>query len=262
MNTGSILLEGKNVTRKFGALVAVNDVSLQLFEREIHAVIGTNGAGKSTLTYLLSGELPLTQGHVLLRGRDISSWSQPARSQAGIGRSYQRNNIFPPLSVRENCRLAAQAKIQKPWQIWSSAQHCRQSLALADQALEHAGLAQQAATVAANLSHGQKRQLEVAMCLAQQPDVVLLDEPLAGMGAEESERMLELLQRLKKDLAILLIEHDMDAVFAVADRLTVMVNGSVLASGLPQDIRSNSEVQTAYLGEAEPLPDALAAPFS
>ncbi|MGH8812000.1 MAG: ABC transporter ATP-binding protein [Advenella sp.] len=249
------LLEARNVTRKFGALVAVNNVSLQLFEGEILAVIGTNGAGKSTLTYLLSGELPLSAGQVYLRGKDISKWSQPARSQAGLGRSYQRNNIFLPLSVRENCRLAAQAKIQKPWQFWTAAQHCQRSLEMADHALEQAGLSGHAATVAANLSHGQKRQLEVAMCLAQQPEVLLLDEPLAGMGAEESERMLALLHRLKKDLAILLIEHDMDAVFAVADRLTVMVNGVVLASGLPHDIRNNTAVQTAYLGESDHATD-------
>ena len=249
------LLQAKNVTRKFGALIAVNNVSLQLHEREIHAVIGTNGAGKSTLTYLLSGELPLSSGQVQLRGTDISKWSQPARSQAGLGRSYQRNNIFLPLSVRENCRLAAQAKIQKPWQFWSAAQSCQRSLQMADHALEQAGLTRQTAITAANLSHGQKRQLEVAMCLAQQPEVLLLDEPLAGMGAEESERMLGLLHQLKKHLAILLIEHDMDAVFAVADRLTVMVNGSVLASGLPDEIRSNTDVQTAYLGENDHTAD-------
>ena len=253
-----ILLEGKRITRKFGALIAVNDVSVKLHEKEIHAVIGTNGAGKSTLTYLLSGELPLTSGQVLLRGKDISKWSQPARSQAGLGRSYQRNNIFQPLSVRENCRLAAQAKIQKPWQIWSAAQNCGVSRQLADTALEQAGLAHVADAIAANLSHGQKRQLEVAMCLAQRPDVILLDEPLAGMGAEESERMLDLLRHLKKDLAILLIEHDMDAIFAVADRLTVMVNGSVLASGLPDDIRGNHEVQTAYLGEVDHAEESAA----
>ncbi|PJX25941.1 ABC transporter ATP-binding protein [Advenella sp. S44] len=249
------LLEAKNLTRKFGALIAVNNVSLQLRQREIHAVIGTNGAGKSTLTYLLSGELPLSGGQVQLRGKDVSNWSQPARSQAGLGRSYQRNNIFLPLSVRENCRLAAQAKVQKPWQFWSAAQQCRRSLEAANYALEQAGLGKHAATTAANLSHGQKRQLEVAMCLAQQPDVLLLDEPLAGMGAEESDRMLGLLHQLKKNLAILLIEHDMDAVFAVADRLTVMVNGSVLASGLPDAIRNNAAVQTAYLGEGDHTAD-------
>ncbi len=258
----NVMLEARNVTRKFGALIAVNNVSLQLFEREIHAVIGTNGAGKSTLTYLLSGELPLTHGQVLLRERDISKWSQPARSQAGLGRSYQRNNIFLPLSVRENCRLAAQAKVQKPWHFWSAAQQCKMSLALADEALTSAGLEKVASATAANLSHGQKRQLEVAMCLAQQPEVLLLDEPLAGMGAEESERMLALLHDLKKSLAILLIEHDMDAVFAVADRLTVMVNGSVLASGLPEEIRRNAEVQTAYLGESNAETSEQTAQFS
>ncbi|GIX25656.1 MAG: ABC transporter ATP-binding protein [Caldimonas sp.] len=248
-NTSSAWLSARNLTRRFGALAAVSDVNLDLHGDQIHAVIGTNGAGKSTLINLLSGELPASAGQVMLDGRDITRWSQPRRAQAGLGRSYQRNNIFLPLSVRENCRLSAQIHHQKPWCVWESAQHCRWSTQRADEAMERAGLSAMADHPAASLSHGQKRQLEVAMCLATQPRVLLLDEPLAGMGPEESQRMLNLLRELRSGHAILLVEHDMDAVFAVADRITVMVNGSVLASGCPEDVRANSDVQAAYLGE-------------
>lgn len=241
-------LEARGVTRRFGALAAVDDVSLVLQQQRIHAVIGTNGAGKSTLVNLLSGELPLSSGQVLLHGRDISHWSQPRRAAAGLNRSYQRNNVFLPLSVRENCRLAAQARRQAPWKVWERADRCEYSNAVADQAMARCGLQAVRDHTAASLSHGQKRQLEVAMCLATRPSVVLLDEPLAGMGAEESQRMLALLRTLREDHAVLLIEHDMDAVFAVADMITVMVNGSVLASGLPDEVRANAQVQHAYLG--------------
>ncbi|MDX3907251.1 MAG: ABC transporter ATP-binding protein [Pigmentiphaga sp.] len=243
------ILQAQGLSRHFGALKAIDNVSLSLGADRIHAVIGTNGAGKSTLIHLLSGELPPTTGTVTLNGQDITSWSQPRRARAGIGRSYQRNTIFLPLTVRENCRLAAQAKLQRPWYVWQSAQGCRASNERADELLERTGLSAVANKVAASLSHGQKRQLEVAMCLATSPQVLLLDEPLAGMGAEESERMLELLRRLRAGHAILLVEHDMDAVFAVADDITVMVNGSPIASGLPAAVRSNPDVQAAYLGE-------------
>lgn len=243
------LLEAHSLTRAFGALKAVDNVSLTLLADQIHAVIGTNGAGKSTLINLLSGEFPPSSGTVSLLGQDVTHWSQPRRARAGLGRSYQRNNIFLPLTVRENCRLAAQAHVQRPWAVWESAQACPESRRRADEAMERAGLADVAHVPAAALSHGQKRQLEVAMCLATQPRVLLLDEPLAGMGPEESERMLALLRRLREGHAILLVEHDMDAVFAVADRITVMVNGAVIATGTPQEVRANRDVQNAYLGE-------------
>ncbi|HWP20059.1 MAG TPA: ABC transporter ATP-binding protein [Burkholderiaceae bacterium] len=249
MNGSASLLSAQGLTRAFGALKAVDNVSLDLRQDQIHAVIGTNGAGKSTLINLLSGEFPPTAGTVTLLGQDVTHWSQPRRARAGLGRSYQRNNIFLPLSVRENCRLAAQSHLQRPWAVWESAQMCRASGSRADEAMERAGLTAVADKPAAALSHGQKRQLEVAMCLATQPRVLLLDEPLAGMGPEESERMLALLRRLREGHAILLVEHDMDAVFAVADRITVMVNGAVIASGSPAEVRGNREVQNAYLGE-------------
>jgi branched-chain amino acid transport system ATP-binding protein len=242
------LFEARALTRRFGALVAVSKVSVALHEGEIHAVIGTNGAGKSTLINLLSGELPPSSGEIRLDGQDVTRWPQPKLAHAGIGRSYQRNNIFLPLTVAENCRLAAQARVQRPWAWWESAQGCRTSTGRAQAAIERAGLAAFAQRTAASLSHGQKRQLEIAMCLATAPRVLLLDEPLAGMGPEESHRMLDLLRELKTGHAILLVEHDMDAVFAVADRITVMVNGAVIATGTPDEVRTNRDVQAAYLG--------------
>ena len=213
-------------------------------------MIGTNGAGKSTLINVLSGELPATSGTVELRGADITRWPQPRRARAGIGRSYQRTTMFPHFTVLENCRLAAQAHHQQPWALWSSAQRrARVALPAARDAAARAGLADVLERPAGALSHGQRRQLEIAMCLATEPEVLLLDEPLAGMGAEETERMLRLLGELKAGHAIALVEHDMDAVFRVADVITVMVNGAVLASGTPQAVRANPEVQAAYLGE-------------
>jgi branched-chain amino acid transport system ATP-binding protein len=244
------LLQAKGLSRRFGGLVAVNDVSLDLHRGQVHAVIGTNGAGKSTLINLLSGEIPVSGGQILLAGRAITTLAQPLRARSGIGRSYQRTTIFPTLSVLENCRLAAQAARQKPWSLWQSATSCRASVDAARAALEAAGLGDALHLTAGSMSHGKKRQLEIAMCLATGPQVLLLDEPLAGMGAEESERMLSMLERLRADHAILLVEHDMDAVFRVADLITVMVNGAVIASDTPQAIRASPEVQSAYLGEA------------
>ena len=244
------LLQACALTRRFGGLTAVNGVSVDLHLGEVHAVIGTNGAGKSTLVNMLSGELRATSGSIRLQGEDITSWSQPRRAGAGIGRSYQRTTIFGDFSVLENCRLCAQALRPRPWVLWEGAQRCDASMQAAREALEAAGLAAHADRVAGSLSHGGKRQLEIAMCLATRPRVLLLDEPLAGMGAEESERMLALLDRLQRDHAVLLIEHDMDAVFRIADRITVMVNGEVIASNLPERIRNHPQVQLAYLGEA------------
>ncbi len=247
--SADILLRGRNLTRRWGGLVAVNDVTLELARGSVHAVIGTNGAGKSTLINLLSGEFPPSSGQVELLGQDVSNWTQPRRARAGLGRSYQRNTIYPTFTVLENCRLAAQARFQQPWAWWRDAQAEGPTLQAAREAATRAGLDGVLERQAGLLSHGQKRQLEIAMCLATAPQVLLLDEPLAGMGAEETERMLGLLQSLKKDHAILLVEHDMDAVFRIADRITVMVNGAVIASGTPAEVRSNPDVQTAYLGD-------------
>ena len=244
-----ILLKGRDITRRWGGLVAVNKVSLDLQRGQVHAVIGTNGAGKSTLINILSGEIPPSDGTVELMGQDVTTWTQPKRARSGLGRSYQRNTIYPTFSVFENCRLAAQAAVQKPWLWWQDAQRCEASTSAAHKAARRAGLDDFIDREAGLLSHGQKRQLEIAMCLATNPEVLLLDEPLAGMGAEETERMLALLGELREGHAILLVEHDMDAVFRVADRITVMVNGSVIASDTPDRIRNNAEVQAAYLGD-------------
>ena len=246
---GVPLLRARDVTRRFGGLAAVSGVSLDLAEGEIHAVIGTNGAGKSTLINVLSGEIGITKGSVELSGHDVTNWSQPRRAHAGLGRSYQRTTIFPRFSVFENCRLTAQATRQVPWNWWTAAAACPLSTTLAREALDKTGLAGLADRTAGLLSHGEKRQLEIAMCVATRPRVLLLDEPLAGMGPEETDRMLGLLSGLKAGHAILLVEHDMDAVFRVSDRITVMVNGVVIASGVPAAVRADPEVQLAYLGE-------------
>jgi branched-chain amino acid transport system ATP-binding protein len=244
-----ILLAASNLSRRFGGLTAVDRVSLALVRGEVHAIIGTNGAGKSTLVNVLAGELPPSSGRVHLQGRDVTRWPQPRRARGGIGRSYQRTTIFPRFTVFENCRLTAQAMRQAPWNWWGAASACPISIAAASEALERTGLAGLAERMAGTLSHGEKRQLEIAMCIATRPRVLLLDEPLAGMGSEETERMLALLAGLKAGHAILLVEHDMDAVFRVSDRITVMVNGAVIASGLPAHVRADPEVQLAYLGE-------------
>jgi branched-chain amino acid transport system ATP-binding protein len=248
MSDDAILLRGRDITRRWGGLVAVDQVSIELERGKVHAVIGTNGAGKSTLINILSGEIPASGGSVELLGQDVTRWTQPRRARAGLGRSYQRNTIYPPFTVFENCRLAAQARSQKPWAWWSAADQCAASVAAAHAAARRAGLGPLLQRPAGLLSHGQKRQLEIAMCLATAPEVLLLDEPLAGMGAEETERMLALLAELKSGHAVLLVEHDMDAVFRIADRITVMVNGSVIACDSPEAVRSSPAVQDAYLG--------------
>jgi branched-chain amino acid transport system ATP-binding protein len=249
MADSELLLRGRGITRRWGGLLALNEVSVDLQRGSVHALIGTNGAGKSTLINILSGELAPSSGQVELLGQDVTRWSQPRRARHGLGRSYQRNTIYPDFSVFENCRLAAQARTQKPWVWWRDAQSCEASCGAARQAATHAGLDDLLDRPAGLLSHGQKRQLEIAMCLAIEPQVLLLDEPLAGMGAEETERMLALLAELKTGHAILLVEHDMDAVFRIADCITVMVNGSVIASGTPDFVRNSAEVRIAYLGE-------------
>ena len=245
-----LLLRGRDITRRWGGVVAVNGVSIDLARGEVHALIGTNGAGKTTLVNVLAGEIPASAGSVELRGTDVTRWPQPRRARAGLGRSYQRSTIFPPFSVLENCRLAAQARYAAPWRWWEDASRCEECLEAARAAITRAGLAGSMEKAAGSLSHGEQRQLEIAVCLATSPQVLLLDEPLAGMGAEESERMLNLLAGLRANHAILLVEHDMDAVFRIADRITVLVDGAVIASGTPAEVRANADVQTAYLGHA------------
>ena len=246
---GEVLLSAQNLTKRFGGLAAVNDVSLDLLRNRIHAVIGPNGAGKSTLANLLSGDLPPTSGSVRLGDRDITGWNPEQISRQGLGRSYQKTNIFLPFTVWDNVRLAAQSREPHALRWLSSATDFIATNARASRAIELSGLEHRKNAMAGIISHGEQRQLEIAMTLATEPQVLLLDEPLAGMGALEAERMVALLLRLKANHGILLVEHDMDAVFALADRLTVMVNGQVIATGTPTEIRADAAVQAAYLGE-------------
>lgn len=241
------------LSRHFGGLAAVSDVSLELAPGEVHAVIGPNGAGKTTLINLLSGELRPSAGSIRFAGREIAGLPPHRIARLGIGRSYQRTNIFREFSAFENCRLAAQARLKSSMRFFRAALDVRDLAEAAERALTLVGL-ERPMRIAATLSHGEQRQLELAMTLATAPSVLLLDEPLAGMGTEESTRMVALIARLAADHAVLLVEHDMDAVFSIATRLTVMVNGRVLESGDPAAIRASARVQEAYLGSAEPLP--------
>jgi branched-chain amino acid transport system ATP-binding protein len=243
------MLEVTGLTKVFGGLRANADVSLTVQVGEIHVVIGPNGAGKSTLINMLSGDLPPTSGSIRLQGRDITALPSDAVSRLGVGRSYQKTNIFGMFTVLENCRLAAQSRAPRAWKLFTSADTHADTLTLAKRAIALSELDGRESRVASTLSHGEQRQLEIALSLATSPRVLLLDEPLAGMGAEESLRMVALISKLRADHAILLVEHDIDAVFALADTLTVMVEGKVLASGPPAAIRANAQVQSAYLGE-------------
>jgi len=245
------VLAARGLTRYFGGLAANKNVSIALARGELHAVVGPNGAGKSTLINLLSGDLPASAGSIAYKGREISRLSADRRSRLGVGRSYQKINIFPGFTVFENCRLAAQSRAPQPLRLFSDARRNRAICDAADHALARTGLRGRGGATAAALSHGEQRQLEIAMVLATDPDVLLLDEPLAGMGAEESAGMVDLLKKLSPNHAIMLVEHDMDAVLSVADVITVMVDGEVLETGAPGRIRASPAVQQAYLGNGE-----------
>ena len=242
------VLRVDRLSRRFGGLNAVSDVSLELFAGEVHAVIGPNGAGKTTLLNLLSGDLKPSAGSVRYAGREIAGLSADRIARLGIARSYQKTNIFAGFSAFENCRLAAQARLANAMRFFRPANRYHAVNDAAEHALTLAGLEARSAIAASALSHGEQRQLEIAMTLATAPEVLLLDEPLAGMGQEESQRMVALIGRLAASHAILLVEHDMEAVFSVARVLTVLVNGRVLESGAPESVRRSRAVQDAYLG--------------
>ena len=242
------ILRAHALSRSFGGLAALSDVSLACAMGCVHAVIGPNGAGKSTLVNLLSGELAPGAGTVTFDDRDITGLPAHRISQLGIARTYQQTNLFLPFTAFENCRIAAQSRLPSSMHFFRRAAAREDVNDAARRALAQAGLAARGDVVVAALSHGEQRQVEIAMALATRPRVLLLDEPLAGMGAEESARIVALLRELATGHAILLIEHDMDAVFAVAHTLTVMVDGRVLESGPPSRIRASRAVQEAYLG--------------
>ena len=242
------VLATHGLTRNFGGLVAVRDVSISLRQGELHAVIGPNGAGKTTLVNMLSGEIRPTAGRIELMGREVAGEPAWRMTALGVGRSFQRTNIFASLTVLENVRLAAQAVSAPPRRLLRAAAGETTLIESARQSLERVGLIEGLDRIAGILSHGEQRQLEIAMALASGPKVLLLDEPLAGMGPEESQRMTALLKDLAREHGLLLIEHDMDFVFAVADWMTVMAEGTLLAEGRPEAIRANTAVQDAYLG--------------
>ncbi|MBI3436128.1 MAG: ABC transporter ATP-binding protein [Proteobacteria bacterium] len=243
------LLHIDRLTKRFGGVVASDEISLSVPHGELHAIIGPNGAGKTTLIGQLVGEITPNSGAIRFNGRNITATPTYRRSALGLARSFQITSLFLDFSVLDNVALAVQAHAGHSFRFWRPARAEKALRDPARAALARVGLAERADVVVSRLSHGEHRQLEIAMALATRPRMLLLDEPMAGMGPEESARMVETLRELKRELTILLIEHDMEAVFALADRITVLVYGSVIASGSPQEIRANAEVRRAYLGE-------------
>jgi branched-chain amino acid transport system ATP-binding protein len=245
------LLQVENLAKRFGGIVATDDLSIAIAEGQLHAVIGPNGAGKTTLIAQLSGQYPPDSGRIHFAGCDITTLPMSARSALGLARSFQITSLFLDLSVLDNVALAVQAHAGHSFHFWRDARRQRELRDPACAVLDRVGLKVRENLPASALSHGEHRQLELAMALASKPRMLLLDEPMAGLGPEESTRMVAMLRELKKELTILLVEHDMEAVFALADRITVLVYGRVIASGKPEEIRSNSQVRDAYLGEQE-----------
>jgi len=245
------LLRTEGLCKSFGGVVATADLSLSVRDDEAHAVIGPNGAGKTTLIAQLAGELPPSAGRIWFEGRDITHLPAQARVHFGMARSFQITNVLSSFTVAENVQIALRPRRGHSFVFLRGAGGDRELARRARVLLEEVGLADRAGAVAGELAHGKKRQLELAMALAGEPRLVLLDEPMAGVGHDESARMLELLLRIKRDRAMLLVEHDMDAVFRIADRITVLVGGRAIASGAPAAIRDDPEVRRAYLGEGE-----------
>ena len=243
------LLSVRGLRKRFGGVVAIDGVSLDVAHQEVHALIGPNGAGKTTLIAQLSGSLAPDEGRIRFGGVDITAMPQHARVRAGLARSYQITSIFRNFSVLDNLALVAQARSGTSLAFWRPV---AAETALADEARRIAGevgLAERTQVLAGTLAHGEQRCLEVGLALATNARLLLLDEPMAGMGPEESLQMVELLGRLRQRVGVLLIEHDMDAVFRLADRISVLVNGAIIATGTPEQIRNDSEVRRAYLGD-------------
>jgi len=245
------LLQVEGLTKRFGGIIASDQVTLDVRADELHAVIGPNGAGKTTLIGQLAGELFSDSGSIRFDGADITRLPTYRRSALGLARSFQITSLFLDFSALDNVALAVQAQSGHSFRFWRRARQERELREPARAALARVGLAERADVIASNLSHGEHRLLEFAMALANRPRMLLLDEPMAGLGPEESARMVEMLRELKRELPILLVEHDMEAVFALADRITVLVYGRVIASDVPEKIRANDDVRQAYLGEQE-----------
>jgi branched-chain amino acid transport system ATP-binding protein len=243
------LLRVDNLVRKFGGITATDNLSLDVARGELHAIIGPNGAGKTTLISQLTGQLAPNSGSIHFGGRDVTRLPAYKRSHLGLARSFQITSLLRDFTAADNVALAAQAHDGHSFYFWGNARKEKHLRDTARAALARVGLEARADVTVANLSHGEQRELELAVALATKPQLLLLDEPMAGLGVSESARMVELLKALRREVTIVLVEHDMEAVFALADRITVLVYGRVIASGLPADIRSNDEVKRAYLGE-------------
>ena len=244
------MLEVRALTKSFGALRACDGIDFEVKEGETHAVIGPNGAGKTTFISQLAGNLKPDAGSVRFGGTDITTLSAPRRARMGLARSFQITSVYPEFSALDNVALAVQAHSGHSFRFWRTARGDPALVEPARKVLDEVGLASRMDVLAANLAHGEQRQLEVAMALATGPRLLLLDEPMAGMGIEESQRMIALLSKLKQTKTIILVEHDMDAVFRLADRISVLVYGRVIATDTPERVRANTEVRKAYLGEA------------
>jgi branched-chain amino acid transport system ATP-binding protein len=245
------LLQVAGLTKRFGGVIAADAIALDIAAGECHAVIGPNGAGKTTLIGLLAGELAAECGSIRFEGRDISGLAVHTRSQLGVARSFQITSLFADFTALDNVALAVQAHAGHSFHFWKDARGEAALREPALQALEAVGLAGRAEVRVDRLSHGEQRQLEIAVALATRPRLLLLDEPMAGLGPDESARMVAMLRRLKGDITMLLIEHDMETVFALADRITVLVYGRVMASGDPLAVRADAAVREAYLGEQD-----------
>ena len=243
------LLEIRNLCKSFGALRASDGINLEVRLGETHAIIGPNGAGKTTLIGQLAGDIRPDRGTVRFAGENITRLSAPARARRGLARSFQITSIYPDFSALGNVMLAVQAHAGSSFRFWKPASGDEALRAPARALLEQVGLGGRGDALAANLAHGEQRALEIAIALATGPRLMLLDEPVAGMGAEETQRMIAFLSTLKGSRTLILVEHDMDAVFSLADRVSVLVYGRIIATGTPQEIRANSEVRRAYLGE-------------
>ena len=245
------MLKATGVSKSFGALQATNNVSLELQPGARHALIGPNGAGKTTFFNLLTGEIFPDEGRIELDGQDVTKASADRRARAGLGRSFQRNNLFEHETVRQNLLFADIAAQGYGWQFWRRLSADRRANGLAEAVAAQVGLVDALETRVTSLSYGARRQLEVGLALIGQPKVLLLDEPAAGMSADETDRMMALIDTLPRNLAVLIVEHDMDLVFAHADRITVLAQGEVLFEGTPEEVRASALVQETYLGEAE-----------
>jgi branched-chain amino acid transport system ATP-binding protein len=243
------MLEVTGLTKSFGALRATDGIDFDVREGETHAVIGPNGAGKTTFISQLAGNLRPDAGRIRFAGQDVTAMPAPQRARRGLARSFQITSIYKEFTALTNVALAVQAHAGHSFRFWKDARQDIDLVVPARKVLEEVGLAHRAQVLAADLAHGEQRQLEVAMVLATRPRLMLLDEPMAGMGIEESQRMIELLAGLKRKQTIVLVEHDMDAVFRLADRISVLVYGRLVATGSPEEIKNNEEVRRAYLGE-------------